>query len=110
MTYPKKQNFDTNLQELADYAKALAHPARLAIIKFLAEKQTCISGDISNEIPLSRTTVSQHLQELKKYGIIHGEISGINLKYCICGENFAKLKILFEQFLSQITPMENTEC
>ena len=59
--YAKTTEFDEQQQQLAKYAKLLSHPARIAIIQLLASKQTCISGDIANELPLSRTTVSQHL-------------------------------------------------
>ena len=63
------QKFDDNLQELARFARVISHPARLAILQYLAETKTCISGDISDFIPLSRTTVSQHLKELRDLGI-----------------------------------------
>ena len=62
----KKENFEPELQKLAGFARVLSHPARLAILKFLAETRTCISGDISDSIPLSRSTVSQHLKELRE--------------------------------------------
>jgi len=67
----KAEVFDTELQELACFAKVISHPARLAILKYLAETKTCISGDISDQLPLSRTTVSQHLKELREIGLIH---------------------------------------
>ena len=70
----KKELFENDLQEIAQFAKVISHPARLAILKYLAETKTCISGDISDHIPLSRTTVSQHLKELKSIGLIKGEI------------------------------------
>ena len=70
-------------RRLARVAKALAHPARVAIIQLLASKQTCISGDIAAELPLSRTTVSQHLQELKALDLIRGEIDGLTVCYCL---------------------------
>lgn len=79
----KSTAFRADLQEIAQIAKVLAHPARLAILKYLSEIKTCISGDIANELPLSRTTVSQHLNELKRMGFIKGEISGTRVNYCI---------------------------
>ena len=79
----KKELFDNDLQQVADVFKVLGHPARLAILKYLAESDTCITGDISNELPLSRTTVNQHLDELKKLGFIHGETEGVKVFYCI---------------------------
>lgn len=81
--YAKTTEFDTDLQQLAYYAKLLSHPARITIVRLLAEKKTCISGDIANELPLSRTTVCQHLQELKNADLIKGEISGLNVNYCL---------------------------
>lgn len=79
----KTELFDQPLQEAAVYFKALAHPARLAIINYLAETGTCITGDITEELPLSRTTVSQHLQELKDCNLIHGTVNGVKVNYCI---------------------------
>jgi len=102
MTYTKNFKFDAESQEIARIAKALSHPARIAILKFLAKSKTCISGDISNEIPLSRTTVSQHLQELKKAGLIHGEIDGVKINYCLCNSIITKLRPLFDNFLKEI--------
>ena len=80
----KPEVFDKELQELASFAKVISHPARLAILKYLAETKTCISGDISDKLPLSRTTVSQHLKELRDKGLIHGEIEGLKINYCLC--------------------------
>jgi len=97
MTFAKKELFDEDLQEIASYFKVLSHPARLFILKYLAEKKACISGDISSELPLSRTTVSQHLQELKKSGLIHGEIDGVKVNYCLCNENIKKLISMFDK-------------
>lgn len=83
MTYAKTAAFTDEQQQLARVAKALAHPARVAIVQLLAARQTCISGDIAAELPLSRTTVSQHLQELKAVGLIRGEIDGLTVCYCL---------------------------
>jgi DNA-binding transcriptional ArsR family regulator len=102
MTYHKTDLFDADLQEISTLAKVLSHPARLAILRYLAKANTCISGDISNDMPLSRTTISQHLQELKKAGLIHGEIEGTRVCYCICKETFGKLKTLFNAFFTEI--------
>lgn len=102
----KKEVFNNELQELARFAKAISHPARLAILKYLAETKTCISGDISDQLPLSRTTVSQHLKELKKLGLIHGEIDGLRINYCLCSTQIALFLQKFEQFF---IPIKNTE-
>ena len=83
----KREIFDDELQRLAQFAKVISHPARLAILKYLAETKTCISGDISDQLPLSRTTVSQHLKELKNSGLIHGEVEGLKINYCLCGSS-----------------------
>jgi DNA-binding transcriptional ArsR family regulator len=98
----KKDNFDIELQELAQFAKAISHPARLAILKYLAETKTCISGDITDFIPLSRTTVSQHLKELKELGLIQGEVDGLKINYCLCGSTISKYKNLLDAFLQEI--------
>ena len=83
LTMNKSEHFDESLQELAKFSRVLSHPARLAILKFLAEAKTCISGDISDYIPLGRTTVSQHLKELRDLGLIKGEIDGLKINYCL---------------------------
>ena len=90
--YAKTTEFDEQQQQLAKYAKLLSHPARIAIIQLLASKQTCISGDIANELPLSRTTVSQHLQELKNADLIKGTIDGVTICYCLNLVEFEKMK------------------
>lgn len=79
----KSHEFNTKENRLAKYAKALAHPARIAILKFLASKAACQCGDIVDELPLSQSTVSQHLKELKDAGLIKGEIEGARVCYCI---------------------------
>ncbi len=102
MTYAKKEVFDAHLQLLAGFTKALSHPARMAILEYLAKQNTCISGDITEEIPLSRTTVSQHLQELKNAGLIKGTVSGTRVYYCIDKENVEKLKKEMHEFMERI--------
>ncbi|ARS35266.1 ArsR/SmtB family transcription factor [Pontibacter actiniarum] len=102
MTYTKATAFSMEQQEVARLAKVLSHPARIAILQHLAETKTCISGDISNALPLSRTTVSQHLQELKSAGLIKGEIDGLTVCYCIDQERFDAARQLLESMLSNI--------
>lgn len=104
MTYAKTQIFDTELQDLAAFAKALSHPARLMILRFLSEREQCFSGDISDEVPLSRTTVSQHLRELKKVGLIQGTVEGTRICYCIDPEVFQSCARLFGNFLDETKP------
>lgn len=83
MAESKKYIFNKKDQRLAELAKALSHPARIAIIKLLASKNVCICGDIVDELPLAQSTVSQHLRELKKANIIVGEIDGPKVCYCL---------------------------
>ncbi len=102
MTFSKNHKFDIESRHIAELSKALSHPARVAILKFLAKTKTCISGDITNEIPLSRTTVSQHLKELRNAGLIHGEIDGLKINYCLCKKTTEHLRLLFTEFLNEI--------
>lgn len=103
MTYAKTAVFTTDQQQLARAAKALAHPARVAIIQLLASKTTCISGDIAAELPLARTTVTQHLQELKNLDLIRGEIEGTTVCYCLNTELLRQVQQQFTAFFLQIT-------
>jgi ArsR family transcriptional regulator len=102
----KTEVFTTELQELAKFSKVLSHPARLAILQYLAETKTCISGDISDYLPLSRSTVSQHLKELKEFGLIKGEIDGLKINYCLCGSKILEYKKMFDIFLSEMTTVD----
>lgn len=79
----KSLEFSMKENRLAKYAKALGHPARIAILQFLSKRQSCMCGDIVEELPLSQSTVSQHLKELKEAGLIKGEIDGAKVCYCI---------------------------
>ncbi len=79
----KSDEFSVRENRIARYAKALGHPARVAILRILASRQTCVCGDIVDELPLSQSTVSQHLKELKEAGLIKGEIEGAKVCYCI---------------------------
>ncbi len=83
MAAAKTEEFTVKDNKIALYAKALAHPARVAILHLLLKKQACICGDIVDELPLSQSTVSQHLKELKETGLIKGEIEGKKVCYCI---------------------------
>ena len=87
-------------QQIAIFAKALGHPARVAIINLLLKNQSCICGDIVDELPLSQSTVSQHLKELKVAGIIKGEISGVKTCYCIDEAIWEKMGKLFDSLLN----------
>ena len=102
----KAENFDESLQDLARFAKILSHPARLAILKYLAETKTCISGDISAYLPLGRTTVSQHLKELRNAGLIKGKIDGLKINYCLNTPNIEQFYKKFERFFTVIKNAE----
>jgi DNA-binding transcriptional ArsR family regulator len=102
----KSEHFDESLQELARFSRVLSHPARLAILRFLAEAETCISGDISDFIPLGRTTVSQHLKELRDLGLIKGEIDGLKINYCINSLKIKEYLKLFDTFFNDIRAAE----
>jgi DNA-binding transcriptional ArsR family regulator len=102
MGLTKTEGFTKTQIELAAYAKALAHPARIAILQFLAKQQSCVCGDIVNELPLSQSTVSQHLKELKNVGLIKGDVEGPTVCYCIDEKAWSKIKkslgSLFENY------------
>lgn len=88
--------FEPRLATLADRAKALGHPARIAILELLAEKETCICGEVVDELPLAQASVSRHLKALKEAGLIKGEIDGPRSCYCLDREALADLR---EQFV-----------
>lgn len=93
----KSSQFSVKENKIAKVAKALAHPARIAILHLLAKRQTCVCGDIVDEIPLSQSTVSQHLKELKEAGLITGEIEGAKVCYCIDPKEWNAAKAVFNQ-------------
>ena len=90
MAIHKKEEFTQREQELADFAKAMSHPARIAILKLLAQRNECICGEIVEVLPLAQSTVSQHLKELKNAGLIDGTIDGPRSCYCINWKAFQK--------------------
>ncbi len=110
MVVSKTELFDEVFQVRANLFKALAHPARLQILDFLAKTKTCISGDISEELPLSRTTVNQHLKELKDAGLIHGHVSGVKMNYCLDLNKIEEMKKILGDFLDEMQLLENIQC
>lgn len=92
MGLTKTEGFTQTQMDLAALAKALGHPARIAILQFLAERKACVCGDIVDELPLSQSTVSQHLKELKMAGLIKGDIEGPSVCYCIDDKAWTKTK------------------
>lgn len=87
--------------QIARFAKAMGHPARMAILDFLARQENCYFGDIHEELPIAKATVSQHLKELKEAGLIQGEIETPKVKYCINRENWEVASMLFSEFFGQ---------
>lgn len=85
-------------ENLARFAKAMGHPTRIEILRFLASMDSCYFGDIHNELPIAKATVSQHLKELKDAGLIQGEIETPKVKYCIHAENWEIAQKMFSEF------------
>ncbi len=83
----------------ARYAKAMGHPVRMYVLGLLSNQSCCYSGDLSDELPIAKSTLSQHLKELKDAGLIQGEIESPRIKYCINKENWKEAQQLFKQFL-----------
>ncbi|HOV36226.1 ArsR/SmtB family transcription factor [Seramator thermalis] len=106
MVYPKNKAYDIDTEELARFAKAMGHPARINILRFLASMDSCFFGDICQELPIAKATVSQHLTELKNAGLIRGEIEPPKVRYCIDQENWEKANEAFRQFFSNIQSKE----
>ncbi|MGV3529725.1 MAG: ArsR/SmtB family transcription factor [Flavisolibacter sp.] len=104
----KTYEFSARENKLARYAKALGHPARIAILKLLAGKNTCQCGDIVEELPLSQSTVSQHLKELKEAGLIKGEIEGARVCYCIDTKEWKMAQAWLNQLFD--TCKESSNC
>ena len=99
MSRAKEQiNYQDNTEELAVFAKALAHPTRVAILKHLDSQSCCFTGDLVDVFPIAQSTISQHLKELKNAGLIQGEVEAPKIRYCINKENWAKAKKLFSGF------------
>ncbi len=91
--------FTDNQEKLARYAKALGHPVRVYVMQLLSKQACCYSGDLSEELPIAKSTLSQHLKELKDAGLIQGEIEAPRIKYCVNRENWEEAQQLFGGFL-----------
>jgi len=109
MAIHKKEEFSQKEQDLAAFAKALSHPARIAILKMLAQKNECICGELVEVLPLAQSTVSQHLKELKNAGLIDGTIDGPRSCYCINWKSFEKFNNEFG-FLFEKLKTTNAKC
>lgn len=105
----KTDHFTDTQNELAILAKALGHPARIAIIEYLLKVDSCICGDIVNELPLAQPTVSQHLKELKNAGLIKGNIEGTAICYCLNESGFEKIQGFFQD-ISDHLQKKKAEC
>ncbi len=97
----KSDLFKTRHNAIASMAKALAHPARVAILEVIAKKQGCICNDIVDELPLAQPTISQHLKELKKIGIIKGNVEGAGICYCIDTKRMQDVQQLMSDFFDK---------
>ena len=100
MGISKTEKFTEEQNQLASIAKSLGHPARIAILQTLAKRNTCVCGDIVDELPLSQSTISQHLAELKRVGLITGTINGPSICYCIDQKAWESAKIIISQFMN----------
>lgn len=98
----KTEQFTDKQNAISILTKALGHPARIAILEYLLKVDTCICGDIVNELPLAQPTVSQHLKELKNAGLIKGEVEGNSVCYCIDEKAINKLKDYFDRIAAKL--------
>ena len=105
----KSESFSVEQNEMATLFKALSHPARIAIVDYLLTVDSCICGDIVNELPLAQPTVSQHLKELKNAGLIKGSLEGNSNCYCIDENGFEKVKSFFQNIHEHIEK-KKTKC
>lgn len=101
MGLTKSEKFSAEQNQIATLAKAFAHPARVAILQQIFKSNTCICGDLVDEIGLAQATISQHLRELKNIGLIKGNIEGTSVCYCIDEENWNNMKSVISNFIEQ---------
>ena len=104
------KKYTTNLEQISRFAKAMGHPTRMAILAFLAKQESCFFGDIHEELPIAKATVSQHLKELKDAGLIQGEIETPKVRYCINWENWELARKLFTAFLGDCKCKDTSCC
>lgn len=109
MGLTKTENFTEQQNRTASLLKALAHPARVAIIEHLLKVKACVCGDIVSELPLAQATISQHLKELKNAGIIQGSVEGTSMCYCLHPKAFEQLSAYFSDVLTELKS-QNTSC
>lgn len=106
----ENKEYTVKQEQLARFAKAMGHPARMAILEFLAKQDCCFFGDIHEVLPISKATVSQHLKELKEAGLIQGEIETPKVRYCINRENWKIASMLFAGFFGQCVCKKESCC
>ncbi len=104
------KDYSAKQEQIARFAKAMGHPARIAILDFLAKQTTCYFGDIHEELPIAKATVSQHLKELKEAGLIQGEVETPKVKYCINRENWQLARELFANFFDHCNSKKESCC
>ena len=109
MAIHKKDEFSRKENELADFANAISHPARVSILKEIAKREICICGEIVEVLPLAQSTVSQHLKELLKAELIDGTVEGVTSCYCINWKTFERFEKTFNEFFSK-TNEKNPKC
>jgi len=107
MGVTKTENFSASQNELAAIAKALGHPARIAIVQHLLRVNTCICGDLVEELPLSQPTISQHFRALKAVGIIKGSIEGTSVNYCIDAARWREIQYLLNGLFDRYVPEQD---
>ncbi len=105
-----RKPYTTEQQRLASYAKAMGHPIRLYVLDLLSKQACCYSGDLSEELPIAKSTLSQHLKALRDAGLIQGEIEAPKVRYCLNKTNWEEAKQLFNSFLKQGTRVNNPSC
>lgn len=110
MGVSKTEQFSDKQNAISTLTRALAHPARISIIEYLTKVNTCICGDIVNELPLAQPTVSQHLKELKNAGLIKGNIEGNSICYCIDVKSIEKLRNYFINISTKLKNKNNKCC
>ena len=104
------KEYTLNQEQVARFAKAMGHPARIAILEFLVKQTECYFGDIHEELPIAKATVSQHLKELKEAGLIQGEVETPKVKYCINRKNWQLAHQLFGEFFSHCACKKESCC
>lgn len=110
MGLTKSEHFTESQNRMASLTKALAHPARIAIVEFLLRTDSCICGDIVDELPLAQPTVSQHLKELKNAGLIQGSIEGTSICYCLNEKAIETLQRYFNRFAQTLDKKKKNCC